>query len=62
MHIQQTIEIDGTEAISAYFIPEAQKQGITLTPDDVKISVWSETKQQYIPFKPDKVKFTWHNK
>ena len=61
MKLTQNIEVTGTEIISAYFIPEAQKQGIKLEPKDIKVQVYSKSKEQFIDFDAKNVKFVWNN-
>ena len=59
MKITKNITITGKDVIADYFVPEAEKQGIKLESKNVKVSVWSATKEQFIDFEAKNVLFIW---
>ena len=59
MKITKNITVTGKDIITEYFVPEAVKQGATIQPTEVKVAVWSATKQQFIDFDAKNVLFIW---
>ena len=59
MKITKNITVTGKDIITEYFVPEAVKQGATIQPKEVKVAVWSATKQQFIDFDAKNVLFIW---
>ena len=59
MKITKNITVTGKDIITDYFVPEGTKQGATIQPKEVKVTVWSETKQQFIDFAAKNVLFSW---
>ena len=59
MKITKNITVTGKDIITDYFVPEGTKHGATVEPKDVRVTVWSETKQQFIDFAAKNVHFSW---
>ena len=60
MKLQKTIELTGNDIVKDYISPTAAALfKLDVKPEQVKISVYSETKKEFIKFDGKNIKFVW---
>jgi hypothetical protein len=60
MKIKINTELNGTEVISEYILPQLKEKGITPVDGELTCEVWSEKAQKFIKFEASQIKFIFN--